>query len=196
MINDNDIYKIKDSVDLFLSNESYILAYFMNTRQRKSFRVNKEAVHLLEYIDGTRNLAEIKEIMQNRYNIVSEYVNNTIKTMESAHIITKVNKNHNILSKDELQRYSRQINYFGEFLESEEKGIEAQKNIINSTIIIFGIGAVGGSIAIELAMAGVGKIILYDFDKVEVSDACRHMYFKEKYINANKTVALKKNWKK
>jgi glutamyl-tRNA reductase len=196
MINDNDIYKIKDSVDLFLSNESYILAYFMNTRQRKSFRVNKEAVHLLECIDGTRNLAEIKEIMQNRYNIVSEYVNNTIKTMESAHIITKVNKNHNILSKDELQRYSRQINYFGEFLESEEKGIEAQKNIINSTIIIFGIGAVGGSIAIELAMAGVGKIILYDFDKVEVSDACRHMYFKEKYINANKTVALKKNWKK
>lgn len=196
MINDNDIYKIKDSVDFFLSNESYILAYFMNTRQRKSFRVNKEAVHLLEYIDGTRNLAEIKEIMQNRYNIVSEYVNNTIKTMESAHIITKVNKNHNILSKDELQCYSRQINYFGEFLESEEKGIEAQKNIINSTIIIFGIGAVGGSIAIELTMAGVGKIILYDFDKVEVSDACRHMYFKEKYINANKTVALKKNWKK
>lgn len=189
MVNDNDIYKIKDSVDLFLSNENYILAYFMNTRQRKSFRVNKEAVHLLECIDGTRNLAEIKEIMQNRYNIVSEYVNNVIKTMENAHIITKINKNHNILSKDELQRYSRQINYFGEFLESEEKGIEAQKNIINSTIIIFGIGAVGGSIAIELAMAGVGKIILYDFDKVEVSDACRHMYFKEEYINANKTVA-------
>ena len=64
MINDNDIYKIKDSVDLFLSNESYILAYFMNTRQRKSFRVNKEAVHLLECIDGTRNLAEIKEIIK------------------------------------------------------------------------------------------------------------------------------------
>ena len=105
MINDNDIYKIKDSVDIFLSNENYILAYFMNTRQRKSFRVNKESVHLLECIDGTRNLAEIKEIMQNRYNIVSEYVNNTIKTMESAHIITKANKNHNILSKDELQRY-------------------------------------------------------------------------------------------
>ena len=196
MINDNDIYKIKDSVDLFLSNENYILAYFMNTRQRKSFRVNKEAVHLLECIDGTRNLAEIKEIMQNRYNIVPEYVNNVIKTMENAHIITKIKKNLNILSKDELQRYSRQINYFGEFLESEEKGIEAQKNIINSTIIIFGIGAVGGNIAIELAMAGVGKIILYDFDKVEVSDACRHMYFKEEYINANKTVALKKELEK
>ena len=89
MINDNDIYKIKDSVDLFLSNENYILAYFMNTRQRKSFRVNKEAVHLLECIDGTRNLAEIKEIMQNRYNIVPEYVNNVIKTMEMHALLQK-----------------------------------------------------------------------------------------------------------
>ena len=44
MINDNNIYKIKDSVDLFLSNESYILAYFMNTRQKKCFKVNEETI--------------------------------------------------------------------------------------------------------------------------------------------------------
>lgn len=196
MINDNDIYKIKDSVDLFLSNESYIMAYFMNTRQRKSFKVNKETVHLLECIDGTKNLTEIKEIMLKKYSIVPEYVNKVVELMVNARIITETNKNYNILSEDELQRYSRQINYFAEFLESEEKGIEAQKKIMNSTIIIFGTGAVGGNIAIELAMAGIGKIILYDFDKVEVSDACRHMYFKEEYINENKTVVLKKELEK
>lgn len=61
MIKDNDVYKIKDSVDLFLSNESYILAYFMNTRQRKSFKVNKEMVHLLECIDGLKNITKIKK---------------------------------------------------------------------------------------------------------------------------------------
>ena len=33
------IYKIKDSVDLFLSDEKYLMAYYMNTRQRKSFSV-------------------------------------------------------------------------------------------------------------------------------------------------------------
>ena len=32
---DTLIYKVKDSVDLFLSNESYLMAYYMNTRQRK-----------------------------------------------------------------------------------------------------------------------------------------------------------------
>lgn len=195
MILDNNIYKIKDSVDLFLSNESYILAYFMNTRQRKSFKVNEETVHLLECIDGVKKLIEIKEIMYKEHNVASEYVDNVVAAMVKAHIITEINNNCNILSADELYRYSRQINYFAEFLESEEKGIEAQRKIIDSTVIIFGIGAIGGNIALELAMAGVGKIILYDFDTVEVSDACRHMYFKEKYINENKTVALKNELK-
>lgn len=196
MIKDNDVYKIKDSVDLFLSNESYILAYFMNTRQRKSFKVNKEMVHLLECIDGLKNITEIKKIMLEKYNVSPEDVNNVMEAMINARIVTKRNNSHNILSENDLIRYSRQINYFAEFLESEEKAIEAQKKIIESTIIIFGIGAVGGNIAIELAMAGVGNIVLYDFDKVEVSDACRHMYYKEEYINKDKIDALKKELKK
>ena len=33
------IYKIKDSVDLFLSNETFIMAYYMNTRQRIILRL-------------------------------------------------------------------------------------------------------------------------------------------------------------
>ena len=40
----NKIFKVKDSVDLFLSDEKYIMAYYVNSRQRKSFRVNKEIV--------------------------------------------------------------------------------------------------------------------------------------------------------
>lgn len=191
MINDKTVYKIKDSVDLFLSNEKYILAYFMNTRQRKSFKVNEETVHLLECIDGTKNLAEIQEVMRKKYDVLPVYVTNIIKAMVKERIITEINKNNNILSEEEIQRYSRQINYFAEFLDSEEKGIAAQRKIMDSTVIIFGIGAVGGDIAIELAMAGIGKIILYDFDQVEVSDACRHMYFKEEYVNKNKTSVLK-----
>ena len=95
MINDNNIYKIKDSVDLFLSNESYILAYFMNTRQRKSFKVNEETVHLLECIDGVKRLIEIKKIMSKKYNIVPEYVVNVIDAMVNAHIITEINSNYN-----------------------------------------------------------------------------------------------------
>ena len=52
-MNDTQIYKIKDSVDLFLSGGKYLTIYFMNSRQRKSFKVNDEMISLLESIDGT-----------------------------------------------------------------------------------------------------------------------------------------------
>lgn len=46
-MNKKTVVKIKDSVDIFLSNECYLMVYYMNSRQRKSFRVNKEMIHLL-----------------------------------------------------------------------------------------------------------------------------------------------------
>lgn len=127
-MNASNVYKIKDSVDLFLSNENYIMAYYMNTRQRKSFRVNKETVHLLEHIDGIRTLEKIKNIMYEKYNVNPDFVDKVVGTMLKNHIITIVNKDMDILPKDDMERYSRQINYFSEFLESEVDGIKAQKN--------------------------------------------------------------------
>ena len=60
-MHDQIIYKIKDSVDLFLSDEQYIMAYYMNTRQRKSFRVNRDMISLIEQIDGRHTVNELKE---------------------------------------------------------------------------------------------------------------------------------------
>lgn len=194
---DSAIYKIKDSVDLFLSNDSYIMAYYMNTRQRKSFKVNTETVHLLETIDGEKNLYSIKNEMLEKYNVNPMFVEQVINLMLKNRIITEtVRNNTDILDQENINRFSRQINYFSEFLSSEEDGIKAQKKTMESKIIIFGIGAVGGDIALELAMAGVGNIVLYDFDMVEISDASRHMYYNDRYIGIEKTDALYREIKK
>lgn len=39
-------------------------------------------------------------------------------------------------------------------------------------------------------MAGVGNIVLYDFDKTDFSDVARHMYYKEKNMGEAKIEAL------
>lgn len=190
-MNDNKIYKIKDSVDLFLSNDSYIMAYYMNTRQRKSFKVNEETIHLLETIDGEKKLGDIKDVMLSKYNANPLLVEHVIEAMLKNRIITEIVSNSTeMIGVDNLKRFSRQINYFSEFLDSEEDGIKAQQRIMESKVIVFGVGAVGGNIAVELAMAGVGNIVLYDFDKVEISDASRHIYYRDEYIGLEKTEAL------
>ncbi len=190
-MDDDCIYKIRDSVDIFLSNGRYITAYYMNSRQRKTFKVNEETVHLLENIDGERTLLEIKEYMRTKYNVNPLFVEIVVADMVKNRILTKlVNHDSIILSQDYIERYTRQINYFSEFLNSEEDGVLSQKKVMDSKIIIFGCGAVGGNIAIELAMAGVSHIVLYDFDKVERSDTARHLFYKERYENLDKVTAL------
>ena len=161
------LYKIKDSVDLFLSDEKFIVAYYMNTRQRKTFKVNRNFIFLLENIDGKNNLSMLQKIMKEKYGIEEEEIEIILSSLLKNKIITEVNFENDILNLDDLNRFDRQINYFSEFLENEVEGIKAQKKLMDSHVLILGCGAIGGDIAIELAMAGVRKFTLLDYDTVE-----------------------------
>jgi sulfur carrier protein ThiS adenylyltransferase len=57
---------------------------------------------------------------------------------------------------------------------------------------VCGLGGLGSNIAISLARAGIGKLILIDFDKVDISNLHRQQY-KASQIGKNKTDALRDN---
>lgn len=191
-MNNNTIFKIIDSVDLFLSNERYLMVYYMNSRQRKSFKVNEYMIYLLELIDGIKPLSQLKDLMSSAYSISEDEVEAVIESMVENHILTEV-KQINILSGEDQARFTRQINYFSEFLGSEEAGHIAQKKLFVAKVLIFGCGAIGGDIAVELAMAGIRNMTLFDIDTVEDSDVSRHIYYKNEYTGLKKTEALKKH---
>ena len=73
-------------------------------------------------------------------------------------------------------------------------GTEFQKRISSSTVVICGLGGLGSNIAIALARAGIGKLILVDFDKVDITNLHRQQY-KANQIGMNKTKALQDNLK-
>lgn len=195
-MNDTQIYKIKDSVDLFLSGGKYLTIYFMNSRQRKSFKVNDEMIFLLESIDGETPIGKIKEKLELDHGIDANSVDEIIDSLIHNRIITALSDNKDILAEDIIQRYTRQINYFSEFLEGDADGKVAQARIMSSTLLIFGCGAVGSNIALELAMAGVGKMILVDCDNVEAADLSRHLYYRKNTIGMPKVDALEKEIKR
>lgn len=185
------VLKIKDSVDLFLSNDRYLIVYYMNSRQRKSFRINEEMIQLLESIDGVKSIDDINTVMEKEWNVNSKFVEEVLDMLQKNRIVTEVVKNQSLLSPELMERYKRQINYFAEFLGSEYDAIAAQRKLIDSHIIVFGCGAVGGDIALQLAMAGISHITLFYHDIVERSDVARHMYYRREYDSMNKVEALK-----
>ncbi|WP_317368310.1 ThiF family adenylyltransferase [uncultured Tyzzerella sp.] len=163
----------------------------MNTRKRKSFKVNNELIKLLEMIDGKTTTYQICKLMKDNYNVDDDEVKSILTHLENQKIITKVNFNTNIIGCDDIKRYDRQINYFSEFLQSEELALQAQKKLMDSKIVIFGCGAIGGVIACQLVMAGARNIILYDYDIVDQSDVSRHIYFNNKNFKKSKSEVLK-----
>ncbi len=76
----------------------------------------------------------------------------------------------------------------------ERHGIELQKKISSVTVALCGLGGLGSNIAVALARAGIGKLILIDFDKVDITNLHRQQY-KINQIGMNKTEALKNNLK-
>ncbi len=77
---------------------------------------------------------------------------------------------------------------------NDRHGIEFQKKISSTTVAVCGLGGLGSNIAIALARAGIEKLILIDFDKVDISNLHRQQY-KVNQIGMSKTEALKNNLK-
>ncbi len=64
----------------------------------------------------------------------------------------------------------------------------------NASVAICGLGGLGSNIAVSLTRAGIGKLILIDFDRVDVTNIHRQQY-KFSQVGLFKTEALKENLK-
>ncbi|MCP1661350.1 MAG: HesA/MoeB/ThiF family protein [Methanocalculus sp. MSAO_Arc1] len=71
-----------------------------------------------------------------------------------------------MLSEDEQERYIRQIMMIGE---------DGQERLKQATIFIAGAGGLGSPIGLYLAAAGVGRLILADYDTVDLSNLNRQV---------------------
>ena len=71
----------------------------------------------------------------------------------------------------------------------ERHGRELQRRFSAATVAVCGLGGLGSHIAPTLARAGVGRLLLFDFDRVELSNLHRQQYSVSQ-IGRYKTEAL------
>ena len=74
----------------------------------------------------------------------------------------------------------------------QRHGITLQEKLNSAAVAICGLGGLGSNVAIALARAGVGKLILIDFDRVDITNLHRQQY-KADQIGKFKTDTLAEN---
>jgi adenylyltransferase/sulfurtransferase len=72
------------------------------------------------------------------------------------------------MNNDQLLRYSRHILL-------PQVDIQGQEQLLKSSVLICGLGGLGSPVAIYLAAAGVGHLVLADDDRVELSNLQRQI---------------------
>jgi adenylyltransferase/sulfurtransferase len=72
------------------------------------------------------------------------------------------------MDNDKLLRYSRQMML-------PEIDAEGQQRLVDARVLIIGLGGLGSSSSVYLAAAGVGHLVLVDFDAVDISNLQRQI---------------------
>lgn len=105
------------------------------------------------------------------------------------------------MNDDQLLRYSRQIML-------SQVDIEGQQKLLGARCLIIGMGGLGSPAAMYLAAAGIGTLILTDFDRVDLSNLQRQIVHgtedigkpkvlsaRERLISLNPTITIE-TWDK
>ena len=88
------------------------------------------------------------------------------------------------LNKNQLEKYSRQIIL-------KDIGILGQKKILNSRVLVVGMGGLGCPVAEFLTRSGVGSLGIVDYDLVSISNIHRQTLYDEKDLGKLKVKAAK-----
>jgi adenylyltransferase/sulfurtransferase len=88
------------------------------------------------------------------------------------------------MDEKQRDRYARQIRLpqFGE---------AGQQKILDSSALIIGMGGLGSPAAMYLAASGIGKLVISDYDMVEVSNLQRQIIHTDSSIGENKVDSAK-----
>ncbi len=88
------------------------------------------------------------------------------------------------LTPNDLLRYQRQILY-------PNFGKEGQEKLKHSQVLVAGLGGLGSAASIYLACAGIGCIVIVDYDRVELSNLNRQPLYTEADMGKEKVVVAK-----
>ena len=88
------------------------------------------------------------------------------------------------MNDQDLLRYSRQIML-------PQIGSEGQESLLDSTMLLIGMGGLGSPSAMYLAATGIGHLIIADFDQVELSNLQRQIVHHTDDIGKDKVDSAK-----
>ena len=88
------------------------------------------------------------------------------------------------MNPEQTERYSRQIKL-------PQLGETGQQRLLDAQVLIIGMGGLGSPVSMYLAAAGVGHIIISDYDQVDESNLQRQIVHTQASVNELKATSAR-----
>ncbi len=136
---------------------------------------------LLDSLDGSRTREEL----------VAEFgeqeVADLLAQLEELNALEDA-ADDDLIAPEVFERFDRQLRYFSD-ITTGPPASTCQKRLEEAKVAVLGVGGLGGWSALNLACVGIGKLLLLDFDQVEMSNLNRQVLYGEADIGRDKAVA-------
>lgn len=188
--------KIKESAvinRIAKEGDHYLCAYYICHNQGEELKsknlTNKcseskiiESENFLKTFEENVITCSNKIAVKSKVNTSYKNLNNSANLL--ARLIVENYDDRYKLSLKEKIRYKRQMLL-------SEWGLSAQERLKKASVFVAGAGGGASPTIVQLALAGVGKIIICDFDTVELSNLNRQFLHNEERIGINKALSAK-----
>jgi bacteriocin biosynthesis cyclodehydratase domain-containing protein len=136
-------------------------------------------VELLTLLDGTRGPAEVLDAL--RASVAPALgagdFDEALDALAADGLIEDATDDARHLDPAGLERYDRQLRYFGDLAGAGVSRAAAQARLEAATVAVLGLGGLGGMAATMLTVCGVGTIVGVDHDVVELSNLARQVLY-------------------
>lgn len=187
---------LRDGVDLYISPDGVAHFVFLSTRKRIRLRAAPPLIECLEWLDGSASVSEL----ETRYE--SRQASSDIKQQSSFYdfvrylydrgVLVRKDWMHDAFSSDQVERYSRQLNFFLDIEESEAAAGALLMRIMDCRVALIGVGAIGSWILRELVQIGFQRFIIVDPKKLKPSDRTRNAIFDHRLIGEPKAIVAER----
>jgi molybdopterin/thiamine biosynthesis adenylyltransferase len=143
---------------------------------------------LLELLTGTRTVNEVWQELKRQHPATSlDDVAAAITQFDEAGLL--LNGAHGpdgILDEYELDRWQRNINFFGSYANLSVNKYELQGRLRDCRVTLLGVGGLGSHLLLDMAAMGVGHVRAIDFDRVELSNLNRQILYRDRDVGQEK----------
>jgi bacteriocin biosynthesis cyclodehydratase domain-containing protein len=177
---DRDRPRLKSTIEVLAQGDRLIL---MRAGQGADVALDGDPqvlAELLALLDGTRGPVEVLGALRATVApaLGAEDLDEALAALAADGLTEDAADDARHLDPDGLERYDRQLRYFGDLATADgPPRAAAQARLERATVAVLGLGGLGGMAATMLTVCGVGTIVGVDHDVVELSNLARQVLY-------------------